>query len=153
MSNIIFTTEMINAAIDGKKSIFRFPIESKKIKPETIVNTFHNEFTTFDTSYHTRFTIRHLIKEGDEVLIKEKRKKRTIKVKINKVEVERLGDIDRRAIWCEGIRVPCHGASLPMELYDEYKKYWDLTSRKDYKWKDNPFVYVCTFEVLNINPN
>lgn len=145
---ILFNTEMFEALLNGKKTVFVIPIESKKIKDETFVSYFHSEFTTFDTSYHTRFSLSHPFKIGDTVEIKEYRKKRSFLVEIKKFDVERLHKISRSIIWCEGIRVTCDGASLPMNLYDEYKKYWDSTNKKGYKYNDNPFVYICFFKLL-----
>lgn len=145
---ILFNTEMFEAFLSGKKTVFIIPIESKKIKDETFVRCFHSEFITFDTSYHTRFSLSHPFKIGDTVEIKEYRKKRSFLVEIKKFDVERLHEINRSMIWCEGIRVPCDRASLPMNLYDEYKKYWDLINKKGYKYSDNPFVYICFFKPL-----
>lgn len=67
-------------------------------------------------------------------------------LKVTNVRVERLQDITRRDIWCEGIRVPCIGASLPMELYDKWLELWNSTSKDGYKWEDNPYVFVYEFE-------
>ncbi|MFX4240298.1 hypothetical protein ACOL3H_07330 [Aliarcobacter butzleri] len=145
---IKFDSKMVEAFLSGKKTVFIIPIESKKIKEETIISCFHSEFTQFDTSYHTRFIIRHPFKVGDIIVIKEKRRDRNFPIKIKKIDVDRLDKIDRKMVWCEGIRVPCDGASLPMALYDEYKKYWDSTNKKGYKMDDKPFVYICSFELL-----
>ena len=67
-------------------------------------------------------------------------------LKIKNVRVERLQDITRLDVWNEGIRIPCVGASLPMELYDKWKELWNSTSKDGYKWEDNPYVFVYEFE-------
>ena len=69
---ILFNTEMFEALLNGKKTVFVIPIESKKIKDETFASYFHSEFTTFDTSYHTRFSLSHPFKIGDKIKIHDK---------------------------------------------------------------------------------
>lgn len=133
---ILFNTEMFEALLNGKKTVFVIPIESKKIKDETFVSYFHPNFTTFKTSYHSVFSISHPFKIGDTVEIREYRKKRSFLIKIETIDVERVQAIDRKT-----------------NLYNEHKKYWDLTNKKGYKLEDNPFAYVCSFELLRKDDN
>lgn len=140
---IIFNTEMVQAILNGRKNTFRIPIESKKIKSETIVNYHHSEFTTFDTSYHSRFTINHYFKKGDTVLIKEKRKDKKLFVVIKTIKVERLMAMSGEDVFAEG---------FPRDKDDLFKwmrELWNSTAKKGYKWEDNPYVFVYEFERLN----
>lgn len=125
---VCLNTETINLILEGIINTFAIPIETKKIKTETIVSYYHPIFTTFDTSYHTRFNIKHPFEEGNIITLKEKRKDKNLLIKITKLEVIRLHN-------------------LPRDRYTQYKQSWDFINKKDYKFESNPFVYHCSFEI------
>lgn len=74
-------------------------------------------------------------------------------LKITNVRVERLQEITRNDISNEG----CPDAVRQCEDYQNeminwWINIWDSTTKKCYKWKDNPFVFVYEFEKVE-KPN
>jgi len=76
-------------------------------------------------------------------------------IKITDVKVERLQDIKPKDIYKEGYLFAKTEHSLK-EININYNKaykwfinLWNSTAPKDYKWEDNPFVFVYEFEYIN----
>lgn len=64
-----------------------------------------------------------------------------ILLKVTNIRVERLQSITHQDIFKEGYR---EGTSISVEGW--FKKLWNSTAKDNYKWEDNPYVFVYEFE-------
>ncbi len=69
-------------------------------------------------------------------------------LKITDVRVDRLQDISRSDIWKEGYQTTLDNREN-ITKYDWWIRLWNKTAPKDYRWEDNPYVFVYEFERVN----
>ena len=65
-------------------------------------------------------------------------------LKVTNVRVERLQDITRKDVLSEGIREHAVNQFHPHTCL--FETLWNSTTKKGYKWEDNPYVFVYEFE-------
>ena len=65
-------------------------------------------------------------------------------LKVTNVRVERLQDISVRDIEKYGIKF-----NLKINGKNKFKILWNSTAKDGYKYLDNPYIFVYTFEVIN----
>ena len=72
-------------------------------------------------------------------------------LKVTNVRVERLQDISVRDIEKEtGWRREIYSYSNKNKaFYKDYRDFWNSTAKDGYKYLDNPYIFVYTFEVIN----
>ena len=157
MKSKIFNTQEVQAILDGRKTQFREVIEDisivKMIKCETSTP---NDFSKYKT--------------GDTVFVKETflQKDARILFKITNVRVEKLQDISDEDCIKSGIyktldKSGCFSSYVftvikPIVIDDfiytdyycsaieAYEELWNSKAKEDYKWEDNPYVFVHEFE-------
>ena len=100
----------------------------------------------FDIKYHWRTEWRkstHLKRENARIFLK-----------VTNVRAERLQDIEFCDVFKEGIELiqtdgsdkACGDRNL--KAFNNFVNLWDLTAKDGYKYLDNPYVFVYTFEKL-----
>lgn len=82
-------------------------------------------------------------------------------LKITDIKIEKLQDISYESIMDEGCDIDIMNCISQDGTSQEecinhnvrcwYKKVWNKTAPKGYKWEDNPDVFVYTFEVVNFD--
>lgn len=75
-------------------------------------------------------------------------------LRITNVRVEKLQDIDWKDIFNEGFKSikpieQYESTSLRKECKDWWINIWDSTANKNYKWSDNPTIWVYDFSKLD----
>ena len=72
-------------------------------------------------------------------------------LKVTNVRVERLQDISVRDIEKEtGWRREIYSYSNKNKaFFKDYRDFWNSTAKDGYKYLDNPYIFVYTFEVIN----
>ena len=83
-----------------------------------------------------------------------KQKDARIFLKITNVRVERLQDITAINMDSDmGTISPIISKLIAIDDYiklqNKYKKYWNSTAKDGYKYLDNPYIFVYTFEVIS----
>ncbi len=78
-----------------------------------------------------------------------KRKHSRITLEITDIKVERLQEISEEDAEAEGMEKTCTGLcshEFCLSAYDQFESLWNSLAKKDFKWNDNPFVWVISFK-------
>ncbi len=148
---ILFNTEMVKAILEGRKTQFRLPLKSKRVK-----NANNPSFRCSDGDIHVtdepcdRFTIKLPIRISSIIKVGIKHQKEYVLLKVTNVRVERLQDIKYSDIEKEGLNYKDslirEGVYINNQLRRNWIILWNSTTKDGYKWEDNPYVFVYEFE-------
>ena len=149
----IFNTQEVQAILDGRKTQFRTVVKVRTdINKKEWVDTLIPDYA------------KHQI--GDILFVKQKDAR--IFLKVTNVRVERLQDISDEDCIKSGIyktldKSGCFSSYVftvikPIVIDDfiytdyycseveAYEELWSSKAKEDYKWEDNPYVFVYEFE-------
>jgi len=149
MKPIIFSTPMVRAILDGRKTMTR-----RVIKPQPLPDADIHRASLFDV-LHIRDEIYANKWRSPTIMPREAAR---IFLRVIDVKVERLQDITPYDAWFEGCRI---GNSFPWEEHKlqqqcrnvMFKNLWDsLYSKRGYPWESNPWVLVISFERCETTP-
>lgn len=159
MKNLRFNADMMQAVLDGRKTMTRRPIKEQLVRPSeehyfdaynksTQWNWWHNDgrqnlSQIITCPYGEAGDIIELIGEDGAVFAT---------ARIKNIRVERLQDISEDDAKAEGARdIADDRPPLPMTVWSYsygFEKYiWDkLPYKAPYDWNSNPWVWVIEFE-------
>jgi len=68
-----------------------------------------------------------------------------ITLEIADIRVERLQEISEKDAYLEGVNIWYRGDAEPNTNKEAFEYLWNSLAKKDFKWKDNPWVWVISF--------
>jgi hypothetical protein len=156
--SILFSTDMVRAIIDEKKSQTRRVYKNEKSCPFGVKGDFlyvREKWRLTDDGnciiyYADNEKYPEIYMPKWKPAIHMPKKYSRIKLEITNVRVERLQGISTADIRAEGLWFAENDRTI--DTRDEFKITWDqLYEERGYGWRTNPMVWVIDFKLIAIN--
>ena len=132
-SLISFSTDMVKAILEGRKTMMRMVIEPQ---PGDHQN---------DEGYISDIMNRCPYQVGDILWVKETCFASRIAIEVTDIKIEKLQEITEEDAIKEGVRDTFNQQIFYPATYN-FKILWDSTNSKKHPWGSNPWVRVISFK-------
>ena len=148
---ILFNTEMVQAILEGRKTVTRRVLKKQPNNIEMLNGVFSNGLLKIFYDFDEGINIKAPYRVGDILYVRETsihmpKEIARIFLKVTDVRVERLQDITEEQAYKEGTTLPSPRANY----VNSFISLWDGTIKKQdldkYGWEANPWVWIIEFE-------